>query len=142
MWVHDCYVSPEYGTGEKIVDTRGYVNVVSYLIILKVLILSRCSVDQVVLGDLDYGQSPHHLVTGQHHAYSFADYPTLLFRCTISVCDSENPTACRFLDGSPVSVVLLYNPSSPFSPHPFTSDNSFAIYTPSFSFLSLRPVKE
>lgn len=97
MWIHDCYVSPEFGTGERIIDSNG------------------CTSDPVVIGDLDYGRQPYHFVTASHHAYKFADYPTLLWRCSISICDSRSSSAnCRLPSGALARVPPLCGMASRF----------------------------
>ncbi|KAK0399271.1 hypothetical protein QR680_002970 [Steinernema hermaphroditum] len=72
LFVHDCVVNPEFDLQHDpvVLDSRG------------------CPVDAIGMGEVRYspdGRSG----SSQHTAYKFADYPNLLFKCSINVCRTD-----------------------------------------------------
>ncbi|KAK0425346.1 hypothetical protein QR680_009153 [Steinernema hermaphroditum] len=72
FFVHDCVVNPEFDLQHDpvVLDSRG------------------CPVDAIGMGEVRYspdGRSG----SSQNTAYKFADYPNLLFKCSINVCRTD-----------------------------------------------------
>uniref|UniRef100_A0A914BUM2 ZP domain-containing protein n=1 Tax=Acrobeloides nanus TaxID=290746 RepID=A0A914BUM2_9BILA len=87
IFIHNCMVNPEFSMGNDpvIVDARG------------------CTIDPMGMGKIVYsidGKS----ASSRHLAYKFADYPNLLFKCSVSICRKSLMTSCVNPDGSPVTI--------------------------------------
>uniref|UniRef100_A0A9J2P2K1 ZP domain-containing protein n=1 Tax=Ascaris lumbricoides TaxID=6252 RepID=A0A9J2P2K1_ASCLU len=84
IFVHDCIVNPEFDTGNDpvIVDSQG------------------CVMDELAMGAIKYSKDGRS-ASSHHFAYKFADYPNLLFKCSISICDRDY-AICSYKDGSPL----------------------------------------
>ena len=64
----------------------------------------RCTIDPMGMGKIVYsidGKS----ASSRHLAYKFADYPNLLFKCSVSICRKSLLTSCMNPDGSAVTIV-------------------------------------
>uniref|UniRef100_A0A914X016 ZP domain-containing protein n=1 Tax=Plectus sambesii TaxID=2011161 RepID=A0A914X016_9BILA len=88
IWVHDCIVNPEFSSNNDpvAIDARG------------------CTLDPVIMSELEYQGPLYHTAIGHHHAYKFADYPNLLFKCSINICDRTSPSSCVYADRRAVIV--------------------------------------
>uniref|UniRef100_A0A914YYW5 ZP domain-containing protein n=1 Tax=Panagrolaimus superbus TaxID=310955 RepID=A0A914YYW5_9BILA len=86
IFVHDCFVNPEFSLGNDppLIDSNG------------------CPVDETGIGEIKYS-SDGKTATSKHLAYKFADYPNLLFKCSVTICKAYN---CKFTDGTSVTLPL------------------------------------
>uniref|UniRef100_A0AC34GHN4 ZP domain-containing protein n=1 Tax=Panagrolaimus sp. ES5 TaxID=591445 RepID=A0AC34GHN4_9BILA len=86
IFVHDCFVNPEFSLGNDppLIDSNG------------------CAVDETGIGEIKYS-SDGKTATSKHLAYKFADYPNLLFKCSITICKAYS---CKFTDGTSISLPL------------------------------------
>ncbi|MFH4973371.1 hypothetical protein AB6A40_000080 [Gnathostoma spinigerum] len=82
--IHDCFVNPEFSRGNDpmIVDHFG------------------CPSDPLAMEQIDYSGDGHSAV-GKHSAYKFADYPNILFRCSLTICRRDMPS-CTDRYGNPL----------------------------------------
>ncbi|KAK0408528.1 hypothetical protein QR680_004007 [Steinernema hermaphroditum] len=72
LFVHDCIVNPEFDLQRDpvVLDSHG------------------CPIDAIGMGEVRYSPDGRSAFS-EHTAYKFADYPNLLFKCSISVCRTD-----------------------------------------------------
>ncbi|TKR93375.1 hypothetical protein L596_007845 [Steinernema carpocapsae] len=72
IFIHDCAVNPEFDLDHDpvVLDSRG------------------CPTDPIGMGPIEYSYDGG-MARSYHTAYKFADYPNLLFKCSISVCRKD-----------------------------------------------------
>lgn len=66
----------------------------------------RCVMDELAMGAIKYSKDGRS-ASSHHFAYKFADYPNLLFKCSISICDRDY-AICSYKDGSPLLEVNAF----------------------------------